>query len=65
MSNALAATQVLLSLLNQAATIGATMRQAQLEGRDLTAAELDAVLAADATARAGLQAAIDAAKANP
>lgn len=62
MNNALIATNLLLGLLDRAAAIGGLIRTAQAEGRDVTAAELDALLADDAAARIQLQAAIDAAK---
>jgi hypothetical protein len=63
MSGALVATNLLLGLLDRAAAIGSLLALAQTEGRDITAAELDAVFAADAAAREQLQTAIDAAKA--
>lgn len=60
MSNALLATQLLLQVLNQAATIGGTLAKAQAEQRDLTDAELDALVLQDDIARDKLQDAIDA-----
>lgn len=59
--NALTATSLLLQLLTQATALGNLIRTAQSEGRDITAAELDALAADDDAARARLQSAIDAA----
>ncbi len=53
---------LLIAALNHAAEIGALISKARLEGRDISDAELDTLVAADAAARAKLQAAIDAAK---
>lgn len=57
------AIQLLLQLLDRATAIGALISNAQKQGRDVTASELDTLVAADDTARKELQAAIDAAKA--
>lgn len=56
-------TSMLLSALDRAAAIGATLKKAQEEGRDVTEAELDAAQAADDAAAAALDAAIAKAKA--
>jgi hypothetical protein len=63
-TNALIATNLLLSLLDRSAQLGTLLQQAQKEGRDLTAAELDLVFASDAVARAKLESEILAAKAS-
>lgn len=63
MGNAELVTQLLLGLLQRAASIAILIRTAQQQGRDVTAAELDAMAAADDTAKAGLDAAIKAARA--
>jgi hypothetical protein len=63
MGNALALVTVLLQLGQQVQAISALLAKAHTEGRDVTAEELDGLFAADAAARAQLQAAIDAAKA--
>ena len=52
--NALLATELLLKLLMQAQAIGGVIAKAQSEGRDVTAAELDALKAADDAAKAKL-----------
>lgn len=49
------------ALIELLAAIGTLLNQAKAEGRDVTVAELDALTATDAAARARLQAAIDAA----
>lgn len=58
-----AAITLVLGLLDRAQAIGAMISRAQAEKRDITPAELDAVVAQDDTARATLQAAIDKARA--
>jgi hypothetical protein len=63
--NILAATNLMLALLDRAALLGGLLQTAAAEGRDLTAAELDGVFEHDTVARNELQAAIDAAKAAP
>lgn len=57
--NTAQALQLLISLLNQGAALGALIRKAQQEGRDITAFELDQLAEGDDAARARLQAAID------
>ena len=57
------AVSLLLGLLDRAAQIGTLISTAKAQGRDVTAAELDALVAADQTARGALQQAIDAAQA--
>jgi hypothetical protein len=52
------AIQVLFGLLDRASAIGALIKQAQAEGRDVTDAELNALATADDAARAALVAAI-------
>jgi hypothetical protein len=52
--NALLATELLLKLLVQAQAIGGVIAKAQAEGRDVTAAELDTLKAADDAAKAKL-----------
>lgn len=54
---------LLLQLIEQAARVSVVIRQAQSEGRDLTAAELASVVAENDVARAALIAAIDKARA--
>lgn len=63
MNNALALTSLLLGLIDRQAAIAQLLNKAHAEGRDVTAEELDGLFAADAAARADLQAAIDAANA--
>ncbi len=63
--NAAAVISLLLGLLDRASSIGALLGKAQSEGRDVTAEELDALVAADAVARQALVDAIAAAKAAP
>jgi len=65
MGNLLLAVNVLLPLLQQASTIGAMIQKAQAEGRDLTEAELNSIVAADDAAKAALAAAIAKARATP
>ena len=60
--NAALAIQLLLGLLDRATAIGALLKQAEDEGRDISDAELDALAAADDQARAALVAAIAAAR---
>lgn len=57
--NAALLVDLLLGLLDRAAAIGGLLTKAKAEGRDVTSAELDALFAEDATAKAALQAAID------
>ena len=57
--NAAAAIELLLQLINAAGPVSAAIRQAQSEGRDLTAEELQAAFDQDDSARDSLQAAID------
>lgn len=61
--NAAVLVDLLLGLLDRAAAIGGLLSKAKAEGRDITTAELDALFADDATAKAALQAAIDKANA--
>lgn len=56
--NVLAALTILEQILAQAQGLGALIRTAQSEGRDLTEAELDGLLGADTAARDALAAAI-------
>ncbi len=56
------AVTLLLGLLDRATQIGALISKAQAEKRDITAAELDQLVAADDAARKQLQDAIDKAK---
>lgn len=58
--NAVLLTDLVLNLLQRAATIGATITQARAEGRDVTAAEVDAAAAEDDKARTALDNAINA-----
>lgn len=58
MNNALTLTNLLLGLLAQQQKIAALLRTAQAEGRDVTSAELDALLADDNAARDALEAEI-------
>ena len=60
--NILAATNLMLALLDRAALLGGLLQTAAAEGRDLTPAELDGVFEHDVVARNELQAAINAAK---
>jgi RNA:NAD 2'-phosphotransferase (TPT1/KptA family) len=53
---------LLLGLLDRAAVIGSVINAARTEGRDLTQAEIDLVVAADDKARNELVAAIEKAK---
>lgn len=62
MTNAIALIALLLQYSDKISEIGALLTKAQTEGRDVTAAELDALFGEDDAARAALQAAIDAAK---
>jgi len=63
MANAAILINLLLGLLDRASTIGALFAKAQSEGRDITDAELDALVADDDAARAALDAAIAKARA--
>lgn len=54
---------LLLGLLDRATQIGTLIQTARTEGRDITAAELDALVDADKAARQGLVDAIEKAKA--
>ncbi len=56
------AVSLLLGLLDRATQIGALIKTAQSEGRDITSAELDTLVAADDAARKALNDAIAAAK---
>ena len=58
MTNALVATNALLSLLDRATAISTVLAKAQAEGRDVSDAELDVAVAQDDAARANLDAAI-------
>ena len=60
--NAATAVSLLAELLKQALSISTLIRAAQAENRDLTIAELDAVVERDDVARATLVLAIEAAK---
>lgn len=62
-ANTILALQVLDSLLARAQTVGATIRKAQKEGRDLSDLELDDLFAADTAKAKELQAEIDRQKA--
>lgn len=59
--NSAAAIELLLQLINAAGPVSAAIRQAQSEGRALTAEELQAAFDQDDKARDRLVAAIDAA----
>jgi hypothetical protein len=59
-TNALIATTLLLDALQKAAQIGASLRKAEAEGRDISDAELDELRAIDDQARQRLVAAIAA-----
>jgi hypothetical protein len=65
MGNALLLLNVLVPLLQQANQIGALLAKAQAEGRDVTDAELDTLVAGDDAAKAALAAAIAKARATP
>lgn len=52
------AIDLLFGLLDRAAAVGALLKTAQSEGRDVTPAELDGLAAADDAARAALVVAI-------
>ena len=52
------AIQLLLGLINRAASWGAVITKAQSEGRELTEEEVDTFAAADDAAKAALEAAI-------
>ena len=60
--NAAIVIQLLLGLLDRASAISALIQTAQNEGRDITDAEMDAVVAADDAAKKSLQDTIDAAR---
>lgn len=60
---AAAGIEILLSLLDRAATWGAVVQKARLENRNISEAEIDSFFAADDEADKRLQAAIDKAKA--
>jgi len=60
--NAAVAVSLLVELLKQASAISTLVREAQTEGRDITAAELKAIAERDDEARAALVAAIASAK---
>ena len=62
-TNALVATNALLSLLDRATAISTVLAKAQAEGRDVSDAELDVAVAQDDAARANLDAAIAKARA--
>lgn len=59
------AISLLISLLSHANEIGTLIRNAQAQGRDITPAELDGLIAKDDIARATLEAAIAKAKGKP
>ncbi len=59
--NILLLTSLLTSLLGKAAEYAQMIARARAEGRDVSAAEIQALLAADDLARAELQRAIEAA----
>ena len=61
-AGAIAAMNVIFALLDRAQQIQELIQTARKEGRDVTAAELDALKAADDVARAKLDEAIKAAK---
>lgn len=56
---------LLLGLIDRASAIGALFTKARAEGRDVTSAELDALVDADKAARDELVKAIAAAKSRP
>ena len=58
MGNALLLLNVLIPLLDKANQIGVLLAKAHAEGRDVTDAELDALVAGDDAAKAALAAAI-------
>jgi len=62
MGNALVLVQLLLQATTQVQQFGALLAKAHAEGRDVTDAELDTLVAADDAAKARLQALIDARK---
>lgn len=62
---AIAAVNILFSLLDRATQISALIKNAQSQNRDITAAELDALVAQDNAARDRLQAEIDRQRALP
>lgn len=64
MRTATAAIELLLQLINAAGPVSATIRQAQAEGRKLSADELKAAFQQDSAARDLLAAAINSAQ-NP
>jgi hypothetical protein len=61
-ANAIALLGLLLTYSDKVTQMGTLLNKANAENRDVTDAELDALLADDDAARARLQAAIDAAK---
>ncbi len=63
--NTLVAIDLVLGLLTRAAAVQQLLAASRAEGRDITAAELDALLVADDAERAALQAAIDQKRAPP
>jgi len=56
--NAAIAVSLILGLLDRASAIGALLKAARAEGRDLTEAEIDKLVAEDDAARTELDAAI-------
>lgn len=60
--NAALAVQLLIQLLGQADQIAKLLQLAKSEGRDVTGAELDALVGQDEAAKKALQDAIDARK---
>lgn len=62
MGNSVILINLLLGLLDRAGAISSLLKTAQTEGRDITEAELDQIVAGDDAARAALDAAIKAAK---
>jgi RNA:NAD 2'-phosphotransferase (TPT1/KptA family) len=62
---AVAAINLVLGLLDRAAAIGSLIQTAQAQGRDITEAELDQLVAQDDAARVKLDQAIAAARAAP
>lgn len=62
-AGAVAAINLLLGLLDRAAQISSVIQTAQSQGRDVTEAELDQLVAQDDAARAKLDQAIAAARA--